>query len=162
MNSPVIGERLVGVEAWITRFFLLARDQVAPWSKDPRRKIGALVVSPDRRQFTAGYNGFPAGVRDTAERLRNDDMKRTLMVHAELNAILNARRDLTGWMLIVTRFPCHECAKAIVQSGLSIVVTPRPEEGHDTWGDSYKVARTILSEGNVQLFYVTDNGTPDV
>ena len=94
-------------------------------SKDPNTQVGACIVNKNKRILSTGYNGFPYGCSDDTfpwER-EGDDTKYRYVVHAELNAILNAGgKDLTGSRLYVDLFPCNECAKAIIQSGISEVV----------------------------------------
>ena len=90
-------------------------------SKDPNTQVGACIVSQDNIIISTGYNGMPKGCSDDEypwER-EGSDTKYPYVVHAELNAILNANgRDLQGSKLYVTLFPCNECAKAIIQSGV--------------------------------------------
>ena len=94
-------------------------------SKDPNTQVGACIVSPDNIIISTGYNGMPKGCSDDEypwER-EGEDTKYPYVVHAELNAILNASgRNLKGSRLFVALFPCNECAKAIIQSGISEVV----------------------------------------
>ena len=94
-------------------------------SKDPNTQVGACIVDGGNIILSTGYNGFPYGCSDDVypwER-EGDDTKYNYVVHAELNAILNARgKDLKGARLYVDLFPCNECAKAIIQSGISEIV----------------------------------------
>ncbi len=96
-------------------------------SKDPNTRVGACIIDGQNRILSTGYNGFPQGCsddefpwgRDAAE----GETKYPFVVHAELNAILNARgKSLADAKLYVSLFPCNECAKAIIQSGVSHVV----------------------------------------
>ena len=97
-------------------------------SKDPSTQVGACIVSPNNIIISTGYNGMPKGCSDedfpwarSAE--CENDTKYPYVVHAELNAILNANgRDLRGATVYVALFPCNECAKAIIQSGIKEVV----------------------------------------
>lgn len=94
-------------------------------SKDPNTQVGACIVDKDNIILSTGYNGFPYGCSDDAYpwNREGDDTKYNYVVHAELNSILNARgRDLHGAKLYVDLFPCNECAKAIIQSGISEIV----------------------------------------
>ena len=96
-------------------------------SKDPNTQVGACIVSPDNIIISTGYNGMPKGCSDDEfpwDREGQQDMtKYPYVVHAELNAILNATgRDLRGRRIYVALFPCNECAKAIIQSGISEVL----------------------------------------
>ena len=94
-------------------------------SKDPSTQVGACIVSPENIIISTGYNGMPKGCSDDEfpwER-EGEETKYPYVVHAELNAILNANgRDLRGSRLYVALFPCNECAKAIIQSGVKEVV----------------------------------------
>lgn len=94
-------------------------------SKDPNTQVGACIVSPENIIISTGYNGLPNGCSDDEfpwER-EGDETKYPFVVHAELNAILNAGgRVLRGARLYVALFPCNECAKAIIQSGISEIV----------------------------------------
>ena len=110
-------------------------------SKDPNTQVGACIVDQNNIILSTGYNGFPYGCSDDDypwER-EGDDTKYNYVVHAELNAILNARgKDLHGAKLYVDLFPCNECAKAIIQSGIAEVVYL-----YDKYADS---AATIASK----------------
>ena len=96
-------------------------------SKDPSTQVGACIVSPENIIISTGYNGMPKGCSDddfpwarSAE--VENDTKYPYVVHAELNAILNANgRDLRHSRIYVALFPCNECAKAIIQSGVKEV-----------------------------------------
>lgn len=94
-------------------------------SKDPNTQVGACIVSQDNIIISTGYNGMPKGCSDDEypwER-DGDQTKYPYVVHAELNAVLNANgRDLRGSKLYVALFPCNECAKAIIQSGIREVI----------------------------------------
>ena len=96
-------------------------------SKDPNTQVGACIVSQDNIIISTGYNGMPKGCSDDEfpwDREGQQDMtKYPYVVHAELNAILNANgRDLRGSRIYVALFPCNECAKAIIQSGVQEVL----------------------------------------
>lgn len=94
-------------------------------SKDPNTQVGACIVSPEHKILSMGYNGFPNGCSDdefTWAR-EGDDNKYFYSTHSELNAILNYRGgSLEGATIYVSLFPCNECAKAIIQSGIREVV----------------------------------------
>ena len=95
-------------------------------SKDPSTKVGACIVNQNKRIVGIGYNGLPCGCNDDEfpwERTGGFlDTKYAYVVHAEPNAILNSTSDLTGATLYVTLFPCNECAKLIIQSGIREIV----------------------------------------
>lgn len=96
-------------------------------SKDPSTQVGACVVNEDKRIIGIGYNGFPTGCKDedfpwgkTDENLLNT--KYPYVVHAEPNAILNCTSSMKNATLYVTLFPCNECAKLIIQSGIKHII----------------------------------------
>ncbi len=96
-------------------------------SKDPNSQVGACIVSSDNKILSMGYNGFPRGCSDDEFPWAREgdpmDTKYLYVVHSELNAILNYRGgSLEGAKLYVSLFPCNECAKAIIQSGIKTVV----------------------------------------
>ena len=97
-------------------------------SKDPSTQVGCCIVSQDNIIISTGYNGMPKGCSDdefpwARSGASEDQTKYPYVVHAELNAILNANgRDLRGSRIYVALFPCNECAKAIIQSGIKEVV----------------------------------------
>ncbi len=94
-------------------------------SKDPNTQVGACVVDPQNVIVSTGYNGMPYGCSDDdfPWQREGDETKYPFVVHAELNAILNARQqNLSGSRIYVALFPCNECAKAIIQAKLSEVV----------------------------------------
>lgn len=96
-------------------------------SKDPNTQVGCCIVSPDNKILSMGYNGFPIGCSDDDFPWERDgfplETKYIYTAHSELNAILNYRGgSLEGAKLYVSLFPCNECAKAIIQSGIKEVV----------------------------------------
>ena len=97
-------------------------------SKDPNTKVGACIVNEDNKIVGIGYNGMPIGCKDSImpwnrEANNNLNTKYPYVVHVELNAILNSNQmNLKGCTLYVTLFPCNECAKAVIQSGIRKVV----------------------------------------
>lgn len=96
-------------------------------SKDPSTQVGACIVSRDNKILSMGYNGFPIGCSDDVfpwgKEGEEERTKYPYVTHGELNAILNYRGgSLEGTKLYVTLFPCNECAKAIIQSGIRTVV----------------------------------------
>lgn len=117
-------------------------------SKDPVRKVGAIIVSNDNKILSTGYNGAPRGICDDdipwekfGEFL---DTKYPYIVHAELNAILNYNNDkslLQGARIYTTLFPCNECMKAIIQSGITEIIYL---DNHNYQKDSYIASRKMI------------------
>jgi len=91
-------------------------------SKDPNTQVGACIVNEDKRIVGVGYNGLPKGCEDTDFPWEREgeflDTKYPYVCHAELNAILNSIKSLKDCIIYVALFPCHECTKAIIQSGI--------------------------------------------
>ena len=110
-------------------YFMAIANLSSKRSKDPSTQVGACIVSSDNRILSSGYNGAPNGFDDTYfpwDREGNYlDTKYPYVCHAELNAISNYRgnkKDFEGAKLYVTLFPCNECAKAVIQSGIKKVI----------------------------------------
>lgn len=96
-------------------------------SKDPGTQVGACIVGQDNKILSMGYNGMPIGCSDDCMPWDRDgdplNTKYLFVCHAELNAILNhGRAGLEGAKVYTTLFPCNECAKAIIQSGIKEVI----------------------------------------
>ena len=106
-------------------------------SKDPSTQVGACIVSQDNKILSVGYHGFPRGCSDdefpwAREGGSEYDKKYAYVVHSELNAILNYRGgSLEGGKIYVSLFPCNECAKAIIQAGITTVIYDS-DKYHDT------------------------------
>lgn len=136
-------------------FYIGMAEYVAYKSKDPSTKVGAVIVRPDNTVASIGFNGFPRGVVDTPQRYEDRDFKYAAIVHAEANAILNAREPLTGYRLYATFHCCARCASLIVQSGISEVVFDDREPIPVRWRSDMDIAETILSEGGVSQFGIS-------
>lgn len=133
---------------WNERFLALA-EHIATWSKDPSTKVGAVIVDPQRRIVATGYNGPPQGVADMLYLPRERKLMRTL--HAEANAILFAKRDLTGCTIYVTHHPCAHCAAMIIQAGIVAVRFRATEFGSgDHWNESMIEAQVMMGETGVE------------
>lgn len=96
-------------------------------SKDPSTQVGACVASQENKVVTMGYNGMAVGINDDIMpwgRVGKDELdnKYLYVCHAEFNAILNSRGSVRDCKIYVTLFPCNECAKAIIQSGIKEVI----------------------------------------
>lgn len=121
-------------------------------SKDPSTQVGACIVDGEKRILSTGYNGFPQGCSDDAFPWNRDETlgetKYQFVVHAELNAILNASgKKLAGSVLYVGLFPCNECAKAIIQSGISEVIY-LSDKYHNT--PSMSASRRMLDAAGIK------------
>ena len=121
-------------------------------SKDPNTQVGACIVNSDLRIVGIGYNGLPRNCDDSKFPWDNDgnlvDTKYPYVVHAEANAILNATQNLKESTIYVSLFPCHECTKLIIQSGIiEIVYLDNKYENTD----SHKAAMKMIKSAKIKL-----------
>lgn len=140
------------------KYLKIAAD-IAEWSKDPDRKVGAIIVGLKGQIVSQGFNGFPRGFDDSLERFKNKIQKRKYIIHAEANAIFNALYSGVSvencTVYIHGLPPCAECAKALVQSGISRVVTDSKPISKN-WQQSNEDALDIFKEADVEFNYVKD------
>ena len=129
-------------------------------SKDPNTQVGACIVSEDNKILSMGYNGFPIGCSDDEFPWNRDgepyDNKYFYTTHSELNAILNYRGgSLEGSKLYVTLFPCNECAKAVIQSGIRTIIY-----ADDKYADTpaVRASKRMLNAAGVTLIPYTFSG----
>lgn len=154
---------------WHDHFLGLALNN-ARMSKDPSTKVGAVIVGPDREVRSMGFNGFPRGIADTHERLTCREVKLDLVVHAEMNAVLNAARigtptkgctmylvatDATG--MVWGGPPCSRCVVEVIQAGITCIVSVPFKNVPSRWKDSLDRARALLAEAGVD--YVEVHGS---
>lgn len=137
---------------WSRRYLDVAKE-VATWSKDPSKKIGAIAVGDKGQILSQGYNGFPRGVKDTDNRYDVREEKYKYVVHGEMNCIYNACNSgvsLNGATLYVTGLPvCSECAKGIIQVGISKVVMEYSKDIPDNWRESLILTQQMFLEAGV-------------
>jgi len=134
--------------------FLNLAETISIRSKDPSRKIGAALVDPhNKRVLSTGFNGFPRGIADTQERLDDRQTKYRFVVHAEMNAIFNAaaaREAIQRSTMYITGLPpCSECAKGIIQCGISRVVIRLNGTVPENWEESWKFTQDLFKEAGI-------------
>ena len=140
------------LDKWDHRFLALA-DYISDWSKDPSTQVGC-VLTKKRRVVSMGFNGFPAGVEDTEERLADRDIKYEMVVHAEQNALMFAGDRAEGCVLYVHPLPpCARCAVLVIQAGIVRVVCDQPDFDHERWGEQAKIADTMFREAGLGVDY---------
>mgnify|MGYP002569994796 CR=1 FL=1 len=136
--------------SWDEYFMSIAKLS-AMRSKDPSTQVGACIVSNDNRILSIGYNGAPNGYSDEnfpwGREGNNLETKYPYVCHAELNAILNSIGNLKGCRIYVSLFPCHECVKAIIQSGISEIIF---EDDKYSGTDSDRAAKRMLDAAGVK------------
>lgn len=142
---------------WDKRFLDLA-EIVASWSKDPSTKVGA-VITKGNNIISVGFNGFAKGVDDSEERYTNRNFKYPAVIHAEENAILFAKQDLTDCTIYTWPMPpCAGCASKIIQTGIKRVVSIQPNiDQLKRWKDSIEIANSMYNEVDVEVNIPTIN-----
>lgn len=148
-------------DRWDRHFLNLAVEH-ARMSKDPNTRVGSIIVGPDREIVSAGFNGFPRGIADSADRLGNRETKLALVVHAEMNAVLAAARigvRLKGCTLYLAATddsgmvwggpPCTRCTVEVIQAGIAQIVSWPFKEANSKWKDDVERARLILREAGL-------------
>ena len=144
---------------WDNRWIMLA-ETVSTWSKDDNRKVGAVIVDDRNAVVSLGWNGVIRGVTDTEERYSKEE-KSLWVEHAERNALYNAASTGTsvkGCTLYTTYHPCAQCARGIIQSGITTIVTPLANTEHHTWGKEVKIALDMFNEAGVSVIGYVDDG----
>jgi dCMP deaminase len=154
------------ITKWDERFMRLAKE-IATWSKDPSRQIGAIAVDESRRILSTGYNGFPSRLNDSTERLNDREQKYKYIVHAEMNCIYNACQNgisLNSAKLYVWGLPvCSECAKGVIQVGISEVYCGHTDDSyHDSiWKTSFETTKEMFAEAGVKVHEIKFETIPE-
>lgn len=134
---------------WLTQAVLFGNCM----SKDPETKVGACVVTGDNRQVSFGYNGFARGFNETSDDW-NSEEKHDYLIHAELNAILNAPFPTGGCALYCSTIPCHKCLAQALNAGITTVLYLTPEKtfsiiNYDVWkkyADLFIVCQSVIPD----------------
>jgi len=163
MNDPLSDNK------WDRRFLELAK-LVSTWSKDPSTGVGAVLVNDQKQVVGIGYNGFAAGVVDDPARYADKPTKYKMIVHAEMNAIIQAGHAAKGCKLYVYPsfwYPniCHDCAKHAIQAGVKCVVGYKADPNNpriSNWKESLELSGQMFKEAGVEWYQVElhdeDNG----
>ena len=141
---------------WNKRFIELTK-HIATWSKDKSVGTCAVITDKENRIVSVGYNGFPSGADDGIEERYERPAKYLYTEHAERNAIYNAARlgvSTKRCTMYLMWFPCADCARAIIQSGIDTLVCYEPDLNTPKWGKHFKAALEMFKECGVALnFY---------
>jgi len=143
---------------WDLRFLNLC-DHISEWTEDRDFKVGCVIVGPGHEIRATGYNGLPRGVLDDDQARfdRASGEKFHWFEHAERNAIYNAARagtDISGCTLYVNRFPCADCGRAVIQSGIGRLVCPPIPEADGALDHSFQVSAKMLWEAGIPIHNV--------
>ena len=133
-------------------------ERVSKASLDPSTKAGCVLAAAGGYVLGKGYNSFPRGVHITSERLKDRALKYPMTVHAEINALLDARLALADGVEFTAYLhpmpPCAPCAGALIQAGCVRIVARHPDEDQIArWGVSFAIMETMLIEAGVRLDY---------
>jgi dCMP deaminase len=136
---------------WDIRYLDLAKE-IASWSKDPSKQIGAVAIGEKGQVLAQGYNGFPRGIDDSEEKYLDKETKYKYVVHAEMNCIYNATYNgvsLQGATLYISGLPtCSECAKGLIQVGVKRVVY-QADDIPNIWAESNERTIDMFSEADI-------------
>jgi len=140
-------------------YFLRLAKLVSERSKDPSTKTGAVLVAPTGEVISTGFNGFPRGMPDLPEHYANREEKYSRIIHCEMNALIFARRDLTGATLYTWPFmSCDRCAVHMLQAGIRRFVAPVSD--NPRWQDAFARVRKYLAECQAELVEVELSALP--
>lgn len=143
------------------KYYELAKYQADLFSKDPSKKVGTIILAPDSLQIlSVGYNGMPRKINENIIERWERPLKYKFTEHAERNAIYNACRHgtpLEGSTAIITMYPCCDCARALIQSGINIIVTEVPNYEDDRWGEDFKISNEMFNEAGLKQILLNKN-----
>ena len=139
------------------KYYKLAAYQAQLFSKDPNTKVAAIIIAPDSLQIlSTGFNGLCRKITETPERWARP-LKYTWCCHAEMNAVANAARTgvkIEGAICVVTMFPCIECCKILIQSGIATIITPQPDMNNTRWAADFVLSKSMFDEVHIQIIYI--------
>jgi len=145
-------------------YFVSLLGPIAAKSKDTSRKVGCIIVGPDKEIRSTGFNGLPRGCNDTLPERYARPEKYFWFEHAERNAIYNAARhgaSLEGCTAYVNMPPCMDCARGIVQSGISMVVSPAPPPDDPKYAEDFERIKELFEECDVSWHCVSNLDAPE-
>ena len=136
---------------WHNRWLELAK-HVSTWSKDPSTKVGAVLAN-NKEFYSFGYNGFPPNIEDN-NRYNNRSIKYDLIIHAEINAVLNAHKDVRGtWLYIYPMPPCIRCSAQLITAGVSGIIIHNDfwllKNDMKRWEESFNKSKKLFKEAGV-------------
>jgi dCMP deaminase len=142
-------DTMTSLRKWDLRFIELAK-HISQWSKDPSTQVGAVIVDKRNRVISMGYNGFPRGVKDSPARLNDREVKYSMVVHGEINALLFATQPLDDSTLYLWPFlSCSKCTAIIINAGIKRVVAPL--NYNPRWEKSIELSQTLYHEAGVMV-----------
>ena len=137
------------------KYFKLARYMADLFSKDPNTKVGCILLAAESLHvLSIGYNGMPRGVLEIDSARWERPSKYSYVEHAERNSLYNACRggvSTDGCIAVTTVFPCCECCRALIQSGVKTVVTAEPDYDDAQYGPDFNISSGMLTEARVDV-----------
>lgn len=143
---------------WMDMVLLLAS-----WSKDRSRQTGAVIVDTRNVLIAVGWNGFPRGLDDDVPARHERPAKYQWTEHAERNAIFNAAAKgipTAGCRMYLAWYPCADCARAVIQSGIFEIVCVEPDWNDPKWAADFAVVREMLAESGIGCRFLADYTAP--
>lgn len=139
--------------SWNKRWMDLAK-LVSTWSKDRSSQVGAVIVDNRNVLLSIGWNGFPRGVNDDIEKRHERPIKYKWFEHAERNAIYNAATKgipLLDSTMIIPWFPCADCARGIIQSGIKKLICVEPNWNDLIYKEDFAIALEMFTEAKIEI-----------
>ena len=141
------------------QYFQLATQVANIFSKDASTKVGAIILAPKSFQvLSLGYNGMPRGITETDYSKWERPLKYKYVEHAERNALYNACRHgtpLAGSIAIVTMFPCSDCARGLIQAGITTIITTYDNTKKERWGCEWDISNSMFKEAGIDIIILT-------
>lgn len=148
--------------SWNDRWMDLAQ-LVSTWSKDASRKTGAVIVDDRNVLVAVGWNGFPRGVDDDKAERHERPAKYWWTEHAERNAIYDAAAkgiSTRDCKIIISWYPCADCARAIIQAGIGIVIAVEPDWDDPKWSADFAVVKQMFAEAGIFSLFLENRAAP--
>lgn len=144
------------MQNWDARWMEMAI-LVSTWSKDKSRQVGAVIVNDRNVVVSLGWNGMPRGVNDDIEERHQRPLKYKFFSHAEQNAIFNSAAEghaTRGCRIYQQLYPCSICAGAIIQAGLSEVITHEPDWDDLTYAEDFAISKIMFDEAGIVVKFL--------
>lgn len=147
---------------WDNRWISLCQ-LIATWSKDRSRKVGAVIIDNRNNLISLGWNGFPRDVDDDVDVRHERPTKYLFTEHAERNAIYNAAAkgvSLVGCKMYLQWYPCADCARGIIQSGISEMICVEPDWNDNTYKNDFAATKEMLYDAGIIVKFLKDLEAP--